>query len=80
MNASLNSWARCADAPYLTGLGHSAVAAPEPPASLSADLFGRATAIPWPYHTLSSCCQRAYRLTNLNLSGLVVMLVQTRTP
>ena len=41
--SSLNSWALCADAPYLTGPGHSAAAAPEPPASLSACLFGRAT-------------------------------------
>ena len=31
--------AQCADAPYLTGPGHSAAAAPEPPASLSACLF-----------------------------------------
>ena len=43
MNTSLNSWALCADAPYVTGAGHSAAAAPEPPASLSAGLFGRAT-------------------------------------
>ena len=46
MNSSLNliefmarSPPRCADAPYLTGPGHSAAAAPEPPASLSACLF-----------------------------------------
>ena len=37
--------ARCADAPYRTGPGHSATAAPEPPASLSACLFGRATVL-----------------------------------
>ena len=48
MNSSLNlieliMMARCANAPYLTGPGHSATAAPEPPASLSAYLFGRAT-------------------------------------
>ena len=35
--------ALCADAQYLTGPGHSEAAAPEPPASLSACLFGRAT-------------------------------------
>ena len=33
----------CADAPYLMGPGHSAAAAPEPSASLSVGLFGRAT-------------------------------------
>ena len=36
---------RCADAPYLTGPGHSAAAAPEPSASQSAGLFGRATVL-----------------------------------
>ena len=35
MNSSLNSWALCAEVPYLTGPGHSAAAAPVPPASLS---------------------------------------------
>ena len=42
LNSSLNLidfMARCADAPYLTGPGHSAAAAPEPPAPLSACLF-----------------------------------------
>ena len=46
MNSSLNLiefMALCADAQYLTGPGHSAAAAPEPPAPLSAGLFGRAT-------------------------------------
>ena len=46
MNSSSNSWALCADAQDLMGAGpagHSAAAAPEPPASLSACLFGRAT-------------------------------------
>ena len=37
----LTRW--CADAPYLMGPGHSAAAAPEPSASLSVGLFGRAT-------------------------------------
>ena len=50
---------RCADAPYLTGPGHSAAAAPEPSASMSAGLVGRATVPIWSCHTLSSCCQRA---------------------
>ena len=41
MNLSLNSWVfRWAES---DGPGHSAAAVPEPPASLSADLFGRAT-------------------------------------
>ena len=42
MNSSLNLlefMVQCADAQYLTGPGHSAAAAPEPPASLSACLF-----------------------------------------
>ena len=33
----LHSSARCADPPYLTGPGHPAAAAPQPPASLSAE-------------------------------------------
>ena len=50
---------RCADAPYLTGPGHSAAATPEPSASRSAGLFGRAT-VPIPATlVLGSCCQRA---------------------
>ena len=46
MNSSLNLMefmAQCANTQYLTGPGHSAAAGPEPPASLSACLFGRAT-------------------------------------
>ena len=37
------SEAWCVDAQYLTGPDHSAATAPEPPASLSACLYGRAT-------------------------------------
>ena len=44
--SSLNSWALCADAPYLTGPGHSAAAALEPRASLSACLCRATVPIP----------------------------------
>ena len=51
------------NAQYLTGPGHSAAAAPEPPASPSADPMIYLAELhcqylpPWSYHTLSSCCQ-----------------------
>ena len=61
---------QCANAPYLTGPGHSAAAAPEPSASLSAGLFGRST-MPIPAPLDLSHTQ--FFLINLNLSRFVMI-------
>ena len=64
---------------WLTGPAHPAADASEPPSSLSAGLFGIATAWqcqylpPWSYHTLISGCQSC---NNLNF---VVIMVQARS-
>ena len=62
MNSSSNSWARCADAQYLMGAGHSAAAAPEHLPHCQHVYLAELKCqylTPWSCHTLSSCCQRA---------------------